>query len=114
MHQGQSAFLWRLGESYVHKRAVAVAYVLVLLTAGTLAAAEGERGVIFYERFLGSANTLGNVFRLDTTLGYSFNKHFSVDGGLPVFFVRPSGTTTALGSIRQTNGIGNAYVELRL
>ena len=89
-------------------------HLLTLLTAGTLAAEEGEgRGVIFYERFLGSSNTLGNVFRLDTTVGYSFNRHFSVDGGLPVFFVRPSGTTTTLGSIRQTNGIGNAYIELR-
>src|SRR5712692_6824896 len=94
-------------------RAVAVAYSFMILTAGRLAAADEDRGVIFYERFLGSTNTLGNVFRLDTTLGYSFNKHFSVDGGLPVFFVRPSGTTAALGSIQQTNGIGNAYLELR-
>src|SRR5712691_8007578 len=96
-----------------NNRALVVAYLFTLLTVGQLAAADEDRGVIFYERFLGSTNTLGNVFRLDTTLGYSFNKHFSVDGGLPVFFVRPSGTTTALGSMRETNGIGNAYVELR-
>src|SRR5262249_6950362 len=77
-------------------RALGAGYLLTLLTAGQLAATEEDRGVIFYERFLGSSNTLGNVLRLDTTLGYSFNKHFSVDGGLPVFFVRPSETATAL------------------
>src|SRR4029453_14505073 len=64
-------------------------------------------------RFLGSSNTLGNFFRLDTTLGYSFNKYFSIDGGLPIFFVRPSETTGALAGARSTNGIGNAYIELR-
>src|SRR5712692_6118410 len=79
-----------------------------LLGVGRLAAADesGSGGIIFYERFFGSSSTLGNVFRLDTTLGYSFNKHLSIDGGLPVFFVHPSAAATA-------NGIGNAYAELR-
>src|SRR5215472_360943 len=84
----------------------------VLLTQG-LSAAEESHGVIFYERFLGSSNTLGNLFRLDTTVGYSFNKHFSIDGGLPIFFVRPSETTTGVAGTALSNGIGNAYVELR-
>ena len=84
----------------------------MLLVPG-LSADDESRGVIFYERFLGSVNTLGNVFRLDTTLGYSFNKHFSIDGGLPVFFVRPSQTTTGLAGTASANGIGNAYLELR-
>jgi hypothetical protein len=84
----------------------------VLLMSG-LSAADESHGVIFYERFLGSSNTLGNVFRLDTTVGYSFNKHFSVDGGLPVFFVRPSETTTSSATVASANGIGNAYMEAR-
>src|SRR5712691_4719479 len=96
-----------------NNRALVVAYLFTLLTVGQLAAADHDRGVIFYERFLGSTNTLRNVFRLDTTLGYSFNKHFSMDGGLPVFFVRPSGAATGLAGGGQTNGIGNAYLELR-
>jgi hypothetical protein len=83
-----------------------------MLLAPGLSADDESRGVIFYERFLGSVNTLGNVFRLDTTVGYSFSKHFSVDGGLPVFFVRPSQTTTGFGSTASANGIGNAYLEL--
>ena len=94
-------------------RVLGLACLFTLLTLGPLAAEDEDRGLIFYERFLGSSNTLGNVFRLDTTVGYSFNKHFSVDGGLPLFFVRPSATATTLAGIADTNGIGNAYVELR-
>src|SRR5260370_39949728 len=77
----------------------------ILLAMPTLAADDEARGMILYERFLGSSNTLGSFFRLDTTLGYSFNKYFSIDGGLPVFFVRPSETATPLTGARSTNGI---------
>ena len=84
-----------------------------LLLIQGLPAADESHGVIFFERFLGSSNSLGNVFRLDTTVGYSFNKHVSIDGGLPLFFVRPSETATSSASVASANGIGNAYVEVR-
>src|SRR6516162_340400 len=82
-----------------------------ILLAPGLSAADDSHGLILYERFLGSSNTLANVFRLDTTVGYSFNKYFSIDGGLPVFFVRPSQAVTGTAS---SNGIGNVYAEFRL
>ena len=85
----------------------------MLLAVPMLAAEDESRGLILYERFLGSSNTLGNFLRLDTTVGYSFNKYFSIDGGLPVFFVRPSETTTASAVAKSNNGIGNAYLDLR-
>ena len=53
-----------------NSRALGVAYLLTLLTVGHLAAADEDRGVIFYERFLGSTNTLGNVFRLLADVGH--------------------------------------------
>src|SRR5215471_12304028 len=81
-----------------------------ILLAPGLSAADDSHGLILYGRFLGSSNTLANVFRLDTTVGYSFNKYFSVDGGLPVFFVRPSQSLTGTSS---SNGIGNVYAEFR-
>jgi hypothetical protein len=84
----------------------------ILLTPG-LSAADDSRGLILYERFLGSSNSLANVFRLDTTVGYSFNKYFSIDGGLPVFFVRPSQTVTGATGAVSNNGIGNVYAEFR-
>ena len=84
-----------------------------ILLAPGLSAADDSHGLILYERFLGSSNTLANVFRLDTTVGYSFNKYFSVDGGLPVFFVRPSQTVTGTTGTASSNGIGNVYAEFR-
>src|SRR5215469_16720279 len=84
-----------------------------ILLAPGLSAADDSQGLILYERFLGSSNTLANVFRLDTTVGYSFNKYFSIDGGLPVFFVRPSQTVTGTTGTASSNGIGNVYAEFR-
>ncbi|HZS50490.1 MAG TPA: hypothetical protein VFA54_06510 [Bryobacterales bacterium] len=90
-----------------------VACLWVFLLPQVLSADDESHGLIFYERLLASSNTFGNVFRLDTTAGYSFNRHVSIDGGLPVFFVRPSGTATALAGTTSATGIGNAYLELR-
>jgi hypothetical protein len=48
------------------------------------------------------------------TVGYNFNSHFSVDGGLPVYFVRPSSSTTSSSGLSSSNGIGNVYGQVRL
>lgn len=71
------------------------------------------RGVTFYESFQGSSNTLGQVYKLDTTVGYNFNKYFGIDGGIPFYFVRPSDTSASSG-FTTGSGIGNAYLDLRL
>jgi len=48
-------------------------------------------------------------------VGYVFTRHFGVDAGIPVFFVRGS-STNALGQTTNTseNGIGDAYLQVRL
>ena len=70
---------------------------LILLASGAAAAeSEGSQGFTLYERFQGSSNTLGLVTRLDTSIGYNFNRHFGVDAGIPVYFVRPSGAPPSL------------------
>lgn len=71
-----------------------------------------EKGFVFYERFEGSSNTLGQVFKLDTSVGYNFNKHFGVDAGIPFYFVRSSGTSSTTGTTTN-NGIGNVYADVR-
>ncbi|MBZ5579398.1 MAG: hypothetical protein LAP40_22790 [Acidobacteriia bacterium] len=92
----------------------------LLLLTGWAAFAQGResgdasRGVTWNERFEGSVNTLGAVNQLDTTVGYKFNSHFSVDGGIPVYFVRPSSSATAATGTSSSNGIGNVYAQLRL
>jgi hypothetical protein len=92
----------------------------VLLAVGSGLFAQGaessapSRGFTFYERIQGSVNSLGAVTRLDTTVGYNFDSHFSVAGGIPIYFVHPSGSSTAVTGVRSANGIGNAYGQFRL
>src|SRR5579872_3366683 len=92
----------------------------LLLVAGAAAFAQGvesdeaTRGFTFTERFQSSINTLGSVNDLDSNIGYNFNSHVSVDGGLPVYFVRPSNSTTSTASTSSSNGIGNVYGQVRL
>jgi hypothetical protein len=71
-------------------------------------------GFAFYERFQGSASSLGWVNQLDTSVGYNFGAHFSLDAGLPVYFIRPSSSTIAATWTSSGNGIGNVYAQLRL
>jgi hypothetical protein len=74
--------------------------------------ADEEKGFTFYETFQGSTNELGQVMKLDTTVGYDFTKHYGVDFGVPFYMVRPSSTETSSGGTSQ-NGIGDAYAEVR-
>jgi hypothetical protein len=78
-----------------------------------------EKGITFYESLQGSSNTLGQAMKLDSTVGYDFGKHFGIDFGMPVYFVRPSSslsgtTTTTTTTTSSATGVGNAYVDLRL
>src|SRR5690242_1400823 len=88
--------------------------VLLLLAGPNLFAQSAEsdestRGFIFYERFQSSINTLGAVNALDSSVGYKFNSHISVDGGIPIYFVRPSSATASATGVSASNGIGNVY-----
>ncbi len=72
-----------------------------------------ESGFVLYESFDGSSNTLGRVTRLNSAIGYNFNRYFSVDAGLPVYFISASDTAVAEGA-QSGNGIGNVFVDLYL
>lgn len=95
-------------------------YATLMLAAGCNLFGQGaesddsSRGFTLYERFQGSANTLGVVNDLDTSVGYKFNRYFGIDGGLPVYFVHASNSTTATTPVSSSNGIGNVYGQLRL
>ncbi len=80
-------------------------------SAAAGSAASSEKGATFYESFYGSASTLGQVYKLDSTVGYNFDRWFGMDGGLPVYFVNPSSSTTLAG-YQSGTGIGNAYLDL--
>ncbi|HKN33732.1 MAG TPA: hypothetical protein VJX16_10870 [Terriglobales bacterium] len=79
-------------------------------TQGAKPAAQGDKGFTSYAEFGGTSNVDGQVYRLESSVGYNFNQHFGVDVGVPIYFVRPSTTTGGT----PTNGLGNPWLDLRV
>jgi hypothetical protein len=79
---------------------------------------EDLTGFTEIEEIQGNFSSSERLFKLDSTLGWDFNKHFGVFGGVPVYFVQvpsattTSGTTTTTTPSSSNNGIGNAYLGL--
>lgn len=63
-----------------------------------------------YVAFGGTANSLGQVYELNSSVGYTFTDHFGMDVGVPVYFVNASSSTTGATC---GSGVGNAAVDLR-
>jgi len=74
-------------------------------------AAQGETGFTSYAEFGGTSNSDGQIYELNSSVGYNFSQHFGVDMGVPIYFVRASSTTTAGTS---NNGFGNPYLDMRV
>src|SRR5262245_56062599 len=89
----------------------AAAAIAALVFMGTARAQEQSRWSV-NETFQGSSNAAGQVLKLDTSIGYSFNPHFEIGLGVPFYFVRPGQDTTST-SEGFRSGLGNAYVNLR-
>jgi hypothetical protein len=91
---------------------LAIALVLALST-GVLVHAQ-DKGFTEYETFQGTVNSENRVLKLDSTVGWNFNKHFGVFGGVPLYFSGTASTTTATGTTASTShtGMGNAYAGM--
>jgi len=93
---------------------VIVLIVTAFLTASVLAQAkpaeQDETGFTSEVAFGGTANSLGQVYEVNSSIGYTFTKHFGMDLGLPIYFVNVSSSTTGATS---DSGIGNPWVDLR-
>jgi hypothetical protein len=79
--------------------------LVALLAACTPAFSQTGSGKGFteYETFQGTVNSDNRVFKIDSTAGWDFNKHFGIYGGVPMYFVNvPS----------SSHGIGDAYVGM--
>jgi len=69
---------------------------------------------LWTEEFDGSTNSEGQVMSIDSSVGYVFSRHFGVDAGIPIYFVRGTSTTSTGGTTTTSNnGIGDAYLQLR-
>jgi hypothetical protein len=67
-------------------------------------------GWIWLEQFAGSTNTDGQVMAATSSAGYNFNSHLGVIGGIPIYFIRNSASTTSASSV---NGIGDVFASVR-
>jgi len=80
-------------------------------TQGAKPAAQGDKGFTSYAEFGGTSNGDGQVYRLESSIGYNFSPHLGMDVGVPIYFVRPSGATTGSST---SNGLGNPWLGLHL
>lgn len=84
-----------------------------LLIASSVCAQSDESGRFTFEgRVLGSANRLGSITRVDGSAGYMFDRHWSIDFGVPLYVVHASDSTqtTTAGTF---SGIGNVFGQIR-
>jgi hypothetical protein len=91
---------------------VVIAALVGTASAQTAArpAAQGETGFTSYVEFGGTSNSDGQIYALNSSVGYNFSQHFGMDVGIPIYFVRPSPTAGGTSS----NGVGNPFVDARL
>jgi len=82
---------------------------LMAQTSTQPTAIANETGWLWNEQFAGTSNTYGQVTSLGSTVGYNFNSHAGVIGGLPLYFIHNSTATSS-----SANGIGDAFLGLQL
>jgi hypothetical protein len=102
--------------------------LIVFLTAGARSQAqkpsatpeETPQGLTEIESFQGEVNSGERLLKLDSTVGWEFNRHFGMFAGVPVYFSHLASTTTTTGTTTTTtpgassSGIGNAYLGFAL
>jgi hypothetical protein len=84
-------------------------------SASIIPAVGSENHYTWIEQFEGSSNAEGQVILLDSSAGYVFGRHLLVDGGLPVYFIRA--TTTSTSGTSTTNSfsaLGDIYGQVRV
>ena len=81
---------------------------------------DDSKGITGFESFQGTINSDSRIFKLDSNLGWDFNKHFGVFAGVPVYFASVPSSTTTTGATTTTtgsttnNGLGNVYMGFML
>src|SRR5215470_12088198 len=81
---------------------------------------DSEKGITGFETLQGTINSDSRIYKLDSNLGWDFNKHFGVFIGVPVYYANVPSSTTTNGTTITTNashtnsGIGNAYLGFTL
>lgn len=88
----------------------------LLAGAQTASAPDDGKGFTEIESFQGELSSQEKLVKLDSTVGYDFNKHFGVFTGLPIYFTSVSSSTTTTGTTTSSSGsnagLGNFYLGL--
>jgi len=75
-----------------------------------------DKGFTEIETVQGTLNSDSRLFKIDSTVGWDFNKNFGVYGGIPFYMASVPGstatTTTTATSSTSTHGMGNAYLGM--
>jgi hypothetical protein len=86
----------------------------VIFVAWAIGVCSGQqlqpKGFTEIETFQGTVNSDSRLFKVDSTVGWDFNRHFGIFGGVPLYFASSPGTATT-GATSGT-GIGNAYLGM--
>jgi hypothetical protein len=94
---------------------VGLPFLLVVLAAsqampqGKTKGGVEQQGFTWTETYEGSGNSDGFITDINSTVGYSFGKHFAMDMGVPYLFFQPSTSKTGATS---AYGMGNPYLGL--
>ena len=101
------------------RRSFAILACSLLLAVSSLAqavppvktqTADQEKGFTWTETYEGSGNTDGFITDINSTVGYIFDEHFSMNIGVPYLFIEPTSSKTGTTSVA---GMGNPYVGLK-
>lgn len=89
-----------------------VLIVIMFLTASAFAQARpvAQDEFTSYVAFGGTTNSAGQVYEFNSSIGYTFTRHFGMDLGVPVYFINATSSTTGTTS---GSGLGNPSVDLR-
>src|ERR1700756_3332775 len=66
------------------------------------------KGFNEYENFRGMVNSFGSLLKLDSTLGYDFNRYVGVFTGVPLYFASDASGTPGQTRVHDA-GAGDAY-----
>ena len=72
-----------------------------------------EKGFTLTETYEGSGNTDGFITDIDSTVGYIFNPHFSINMGVQYLFVNPSSSNSSKTGATSASGLGNPSLGFR-
>ncbi len=88
-----------------------VLIIAIFLAASAFAQAKPpaqDTGLTSYVEFGGTTNSAGQVYELDSNIGYKLTEHFAMDMGVPIYFVNASSSTTGATSSRR---FGKSFCE---